>query len=195
MAEKQKRDLEATRTALLDAAKKLMVGCADSDKVTSRAIAAEAGVNLAMINYCYGSREGLMYEVFRQLLADAQKASPELAAILSSDLPPGERLVMLHYGMMKLMISNFNYSKAITRYVLLNRTDGIGMESLPLITEHFAGEKSESECRLIASELSSLHELAVLRHTELKELCGIDLTDDVTLMNYVRNSVERFLGK
>ena len=190
----QKRDIEATRAALLGAAKELMTGCADSDEVTSRAIAAKAGVNLAMINYCYGSREGLLYEVFKQLLSDAQNASPGLAELLCSGIPPKERVIRLHFGMMKLMIANFNYSKAITKYILLNRTDGAGMESLPCITEHFAGKKTEEECRLISFELSSLHELAVLRHRELKELCGIDLTDDRVLEDYVRTSVGRFLG-
>ena len=191
---KQKRDIEATRAALLGAAKELMTSCADSDEVTSRAIAAKAGVNLAMINYCYGSREALLYEVFKELLADAQRAKPELAEMLCSGIPPKERVIMLHFGMMKLMIANFSYSKAITKYILMNRTGGIGMESLPCITEHFAGRKTEAECKLISFELSSLHELAVLRHRELKELCVLDLTDDDALMGYVRTSVERFLG-
>ena len=193
MAEKQKRDIAATRKALLCAAKELMTSCSDSDEVTSRAIAARAGVNLAMINYCYGSREVLLYEVFKQLLADAQAASPELAKAVCSELVPRERVILVHYNMMRLMLSHFNYSKAITRYILLNRTGDAGMESLPCIIEHFAGRKSESECRLISFELSSLHELAVLRHEELKASCGLDLTDDEVLKEYVRTTTERFL--
>ena len=50
-----KRNLEITKLALLDAAEKLMTGCDDPALVTSRTIAKEAGVNAAMINYCYGS--------------------------------------------------------------------------------------------------------------------------------------------
>ena len=193
MPQKGKRNLQATRQALLDAAKELMTSCSDSDEVTSRAIAARAEVNPAMINYCYGSREGLLYEVFKQLLADAQRADPQLAAMLGADIPAKQRVIMLHYSMMKLMIANFSYSKAITKYILLNRSGDMGMESLPCITEHFDGRKSEQECRLIAFELSSIHELAVLRHREMKSLCGIDLTDDRVLEEYVIKSVERFL--
>ena len=193
MAEKQKRDIAATRKALLCAAKELMTGCSDSDEVTSRAIAAKAGVNLAMINYCYGSREVLLYEVFKELLADAQNASPELAKAVCSELAPRERVILIHYNMMRLMLSHFNYSNAITRYILLNRTGDVGMESLPCITEHFAGRKSEKECRLISFELSSLHELAVLRHEVLKLSCGLDLTDDEVLKDYVRTTTERLL--
>ncbi|MBR6044551.1 MAG: TetR/AcrR family transcriptional regulator [Ruminococcus sp.] len=193
MAEKQKRDITATREALLRAAKELMTQCSDSDEVTSRAVAARAGVNLAMINYCFGSREVLLYEVFKQLLEDAQNASPELARAVCSELVPRERVILVHYNMMRLMLSHFNYSKAITRYILLNRTGGVGMESLPCIIEHFAGRKTEDECRLISFELSSLHELAVLRHEELKAACGLDLTDDKVLKDYVRTTTERYL--
>ena len=66
MSDKIKRDLEATRNALLNSTAKLMTDCSEPSEVTSRAIAKESGVNLAMINYCFGSREGLLYEVFRK---------------------------------------------------------------------------------------------------------------------------------
>ena len=193
MPQKQKRDINATRKALLKAAKELMTSCSDSDEVTSRTIAARAGVNLAMINYCYGSREGLLYEVFKQLLADAQRVSAQAAAFSCSDIPPKERIIMTHFGMMKLMIANFSYSKAITKYILLNRSGDMGMESLPCICEYFGDKKTEQECRLIAFELSSLHELAVLRHKEMKSICGIDLTDDKVLEEYVRQTTQRYL--
>lgn len=193
MSEKQKRDLEATRNALATAAKELMTGCGDCDEVTSRAIAERAGVNQAMINYCYGSREKLLYEVFGQLLAEAQSAEPELTRLMNTAIPAKERLFLLHYAMMKLMIANFNYSRAVTKYVLLNRSADLGMESLPLVAEHYYGSRTIEECRLIAFELTSMNELAVLRHEELKRSFGLDLTDDETLRDYVRSNVDRFI--
>lgn len=194
MPRKQKRDIEATKAALLRAAKELMTACADADEVTSRAIAARAEVNLAMVNYCYGSREALLFEVFVQLLGDAQRRSPELAGLMSAELPPKERIILIHFNMMRLMIEGFSYSRAITKYILLNRSEEYGMESLPFIREHFGERKTEDECRLIAFELTSLHELAVLRHRELLRLCGLDLTDAETLESYVRENVERYLN-
>ncbi len=189
----KKRDIEATKKAILQAAKELMTSCKDCDEVTSRAVAARAEVNLAMINYCYGSKQALLYEVFKQLLADAQRADPELARLMCADIAPKERVIMLHFNMMKLMIANFSYSRAVTKYILLNRSGEMGMEGLPYIAEHFAGRKSLQQCRMIAYELSSLHELAVLRHEQLKADLGLDLTDDAVLEGYVRESVERFL--
>lgn len=188
-----KRDIEATKEALLKAAKELMVSCTDTDEVTSRAISARANVNVAMINYCYGSREALLYAVFQQLLMDAQKQQPELVRLMTADIPPKESVILLHYHMMRLMIANFHYARAVTKFILLNRQLDTSLEVLPFIMAHFGGRKSEAECRLISFELTSLHELAVLKHEELKKSCGIDLSDDAVLERFVRDSVDRFM--
>lgn len=193
MAEKSKRNLDSTRNLLLQAAEKLMMNCNEASQVTSRAIAKESGVNLAMINYCFGSREGLLYEVFKKNLSDVQKNDAGFMKIMLSDISPKEKLAELHFKMMRLMISNFKISQAVTKFILFNRNEDFGMESLPFIAEHFKGKKSMDECKLIALELTSLHELAVLRHETLKSSCDIDLTEDNTLKQYICQNVDRFL--
>ncbi len=193
MAEKSKRNLDSTRNLLLQAAEKLMMNCNEASQVTSRAIAKESGVNLAMINYCFGSREGLLYEVFKKNLSDVQKNDAGFMKIMLSDISPKEKLAELHFKMMRLMIANFKISQAVTKFILFNRNEDFGMESLPFIAEHFKGRKSVEECKLIAFELTSLHELAVLRHETLKSSCDIDLTKDNTLKQYICQNVDRFL--
>ncbi len=193
MSGRIKRDLEVTRNALLNSAEKLMTTCNDPSEVTSRAIAKESGVNLAMINYCFGSREGLLYEVFRKLMSEVQKQDTEFIKVMSSEMLPKQKLAELHFKMMKLMIINYNYSQAVTKYILFNRNNEVGMESLPYIAEHFNGRKSIEECRLIAFELTSIHELAVLRYEAIKSSCNIDLTEDEALKNYIYQNINRFL--
>ena len=46
---------------------------------------------------------------------------------------------------------------------------------------------------MIAYELSSVHELLVLRHEELKETCGIDLRDDEVLRRIVTENINKVL--
>ncbi|MGN0665899.1 MAG: TetR/AcrR family transcriptional regulator [Huintestinicola sp.] len=189
-----KRNIDATRQAILDAAEKLMTSCSDPSEVTSRAITKEAGVNLAMINYCFGSREALLFEVFNRLRAQAQEINPTFDMILKSGMSPKEQLIHLHYEAMKMMFSHFKLAKATTKYVLLNREISAQRGSLGFIKTHFGDKKTEGECRLIAYELSSIHELAVLRYEEIKESCGIDLTNNDDLMKYVTEHVNMFLG-
>ncbi|MBQ8979562.1 MAG: TetR/AcrR family transcriptional regulator [Oscillospiraceae bacterium] len=190
-----KRDADKTRQALLDAAEKLMTQCDDPASVTARAITKEANVNLAMINYFFGSREGLIFEVFSRLQKEAAENDPQFGEILCGDMPPKEKLKEIHFKSMKLMLENFSYCRALTKYILINRSIGGERGSVPFIEEHFQGRRTEGECRLIAFELSSLHELAVLRKDELRDICGIDLTDDEVLRRYVEDNVERFLGE
>ena len=189
-----KRDLEKTRAALIDAAEKLMVECDDPNDVTARAITREAGVNLAMINYCFGSREELIYEVFSKIQKQAFVLDPAFGEIMTGGLSPKEKLAELHYHTVKLMLANYKYCRALTKYILVTRKIGGKRSSLQFITEHFGGRRTEGECRLIAFELSGIHELAVLRHEEIKEVCGIDLMNDDVLRKFVYDNVERMLG-
>lgn len=191
----EKRNIEATKEALLNAAEKLMTDCDDPSEVTSRAITKEAGVNLAMINYCFGSREALLFEVFNKLQNEARQQNPEFDKIAESEISPKEKLIMLHFEVMKMMLKHNKYVKAITKYVLLNRSISANRGSLPFIQAHFGGRKTESQCRLIAYEISSIHELAMLRQKEIKAACGIDLTDEKVLLQYVTDHINMFLGE
>lgn len=188
-----KRNIETTKRALLEAAKKLMSECSDPSEVTSRAITREADVNLAMINYCFGSREALLLQVYEEIQADAFSCNPSIAEIFSSELSPKEKLVEVHFHTMKMMLRYHKFAKAIAKYVLINREISGKRGSLSLIQEYFGDKKSEAECRLIAYEISSLHELAILRYEEIKKACGIDLTDDEQLRKYVAEHINMFL--
>lgn len=190
-----KRNLEKTKIDLLNAAEKLMTGCDDPNLVTSRAIAKEAGVNAAMINYCYGSREALLFAVFNRIQQEGQVSNPAFIKILGDNLTPKEKLIEIHIESMKMMLKHFNYAKAITKYVLLNRRIDAERKSFSFIMEHFGNRKTEGECRRIAFELSGIHELTILRHEELKETCGIDLKNEEVLRKYVTEHINMFLGE
>jgi AcrR family transcriptional regulator len=56
---------EETRTLILDTAERMFVANGYSG-VTMRALTAEAGVNLAAVNYHFGSKDKLLLEVFRR---------------------------------------------------------------------------------------------------------------------------------
>ena len=160
---KKEEKLGITKEKLMNSAAALMNECADGSEVTSRAIAERAGVRLSMINYCFGSREALLFEVFNRLQAAGREKNPQFDSIIESNISPRQKLIMLHFEAMKMMLKYSKYVKAITKYVLLNRSIGASRGSLPFIQAHFGGRKTESECRLIAYEKSSIHELAMLR--------------------------------
>ena len=101
--------LQITKDKLLQAAASLMEGMDDPMKVTSREIAKEAGVQPAMINYCFGSREDLIYCTFQKLYEDYMKEA-DVEAILKEDLSPKELLKRMHFVVARSATSARNLS-------------------------------------------------------------------------------------
>ena len=189
----EKRDLNATRKALINAAEELMKGCRSPEEVTSRKIAAQARVNAAMINYCFGSKEALFYEVFLELEEEVKTCKPELVEILQSDMSPREKLIEGYYHMMTLMLNYFSMSQAVVKFCVMNKRIDMDDGTTALVKEHFKGTKSDGECMLIAYEIASAHELLALRHQEIKETCGIDLTDGEVLRRVITRNINKYL--
>jgi len=86
-------DGEATRGRLLEAAGELFAASGFAE-TTSKAIAAQAGADLASINYHFGSRNGLyqavLVEAHRRLIDVA-----ELQPLATGDLTPEDKLKVL----------------------------------------------------------------------------------------------------
>ena len=187
-----KRNLDVTKSSLLSATERLMTKLGDPAQVTSRVIAREAGVNQAMINYCFGSREALLYAAFEKMQSEAQRSNPTFEQILRENSSPKQKLIALYCESVKMILKYLPYIKAVTKYALLTRSITAGRTFL-FVKEYYAGERTDGECRLISYEISSLHELAVLRHEELKEVCGIDLADEIERKKFVETHINMLL--
>lgn len=99
-------DAEAQATkALVFAAAERLFAVHGFQKVSVRDITAEAGVNLASVNYHFGSKDALLFEIFRRRTAelnrararmlheaaDAHQGHPPLRAILEALIAPPVR--------------------------------------------------------------------------------------------------------
>lgn len=178
---KKEDKLNITKNKLIDAAYKLMHDCDDPAEVTSRAIASEAGVKLAMINYCFGAREALLLEAARR---DEQEYLErfDFAKILRSKKSPKEKIRQMHYAVADYLINSYKFTKAVTGYVLLNRDLTQGLNSLPLVEEHFKNNqinKEEWELKLISYQLSSMTQLIIYRLDDMSDFLGKDVKKDI----------------
>ena len=97
--------LNITKEKLIDAAFSLMEEMDDPFNVTSRQIAERAGTKASMINYCFGSRENLLYQTFRkQYMSFLNEA--EVAKLIASGIAPKELLKKLHFIVAKCLVEN-----------------------------------------------------------------------------------------
>lgn len=98
-------ETEAATKALVFAAAERLFAVHGFQKVSVRDITAEAGVNLASVNYHFGSKDALLFEIFRRRTAelnrerarmlheanDAHQGRPPVRAILEALITPPVR--------------------------------------------------------------------------------------------------------
>ena len=178
------KKLEITKEKLLQATAELMDEAKDPMEVTSRQIAARTDIKPSMINYCFGSRESLLHQVFHRKYEVFLKEQG-VGEILAADLPPKETLKRLHFIVIKSLLSNYKLTKAITSHVLFQRDLGEESFSYPFVVRHYGRTKSDMECRLIAYELSTMMQLIVYRKDDIKRDFGLDLENDEALHQFL----------
>lgn len=185
--------LNITKEKLIDATFALMEEAADPLNVTSRQIADRAGTKPSMINYCFGSRENLIYQTFRKQYLEFLNES-EIADLIASDISPKDLLKKLHFTVAKCLVENPKFTKAITGYVLFNRDLSQEAFSYRYVKKHYAGRKTDKECKLIAYELSSMMQLIIFRKEDIKADFGIDLDKEKELKKYIDMRVDLLLA-
>ncbi len=185
--------LNITKDKLIDATFGLMEEADDPLNVTSRQIAERAGTKPSMINYCFGSRENLIYQTFQKQYMNFLKET-EVAKLLASDIAPKELLKKLHFIVAKCLVENPKFTKAISGYVLFNRDLSQESFSFQYVKKHYAGKKTDKECRLIAYEMSAMMQLIVCRKEDLKKDFGIDLDKDKELKKYIDMRIDLLLA-
>ena len=186
--------LNITKDNLIEATFSLMEQTDDPLSVTSRQIAAKAGTKPSMINYCFGSRENLIHDVFQKKYLNFV-SQDKLSELIESDITPKELLKELHYIVAKCLVDNFTFTKAVTSYILFKRDLGQESFSFAYVKKHYDGRKSDEECKLIAYELSTMMQLIIYRKEDIKESFGIDLDKDDELRKYINMRVDLLLGE
>ena len=185
--------LQLTKDKLLDAAFELMETLDDPLAVTSRQIAAKADVKPAMINYCFGSRENLIYQTFQKRYLDFL-GQEDVKKVVHSDLPPDEVLKKLHYVVASCLVQNYKFTKAVTSFVLFKRDLGKESFSFNYVKEHYGDRKTDEECKLIAYEMSTMMQLIICRKEDMKRDFGIDFDDPEQLKHYIDMRIDLLLG-
>ena len=186
--------LNITKEKLIDAAFALMEEADDPFNVTSRQIAERAGTKPSMINYCFGSRENLLYQTFQKQYMSFLNES-EIREIIDSDITTKDLIKRLHFVVAKCLVENPKFTKAITGHVLFNRDLSKESFTYPYVKKHYAGKKTDKECKLIAYELSAMMQLIIYRKEDIKRDFGIDLDNDKELRKYIGMRVDLLLGE
>ena len=184
--------LNLTKQQLIEATLSLMEEMDDPMQVTSRQIAARAGTKPSMINYCFGSREDLIFSVFHKEYLSILREK-NITELMEREVSPKEYLRAIHYAVAECLVDNYKFTKAVTGYIIFKRDLGKESFSFPYVMKHYAGRKSEKECRLIAYELSTMMQVIIYRKDDIKRDFGIDLDNRNTLHEFIDMRLELLL--
>ena len=165
---------EKQKEALVSAAKSLLEESEEPENVTSRAIAERAGVNAAMINYYFQSKDQLLTAAVGEIIS----ASANQFSMPERTLPPRQRLQKILWEICRDVLRYRQYSKIFVPQILLNGEIECPFYILPDIRAYFNGRKSETECRVIAYQLVSFLQLAFYRSDAFFKYTGVDLTEE-----------------
>ncbi len=105
-----------TRDRILDTTISI-IGKEGPSKITVRRISSQAKVNVAAINYYFGSKEDLIEEVFKKL---SEKLDSQFDVLFQEDLECNKRLHEFCFGIMEFMIDfpgliNYMFSTSLQK--------------------------------------------------------------------------------
>lgn len=160
------------RAKLIETVKHLLSETDDPTALTSRIIGAAANANPSVINYYFGSKDALISTAIEEQIAD-------MAERLRSTPPDGapalKRLRTMLWELTEQVMRYQPFTHTAMSYTLLHGSIETPHYILPLIREHFGGQKDETECRVLAHALLSYLVLLYFREDAFAQYAGINL--------------------
>ncbi len=180
-----------TRSKLIDTTKRLLTDNTPLEALTARQISTEAGTNLAMINYCFKSKDELLKIAVDEIIAEEfnQHSHIDIPSISAK-----EQLRELLIHVCNAMIKYRELTKLSIPYLMLNDEISLPLDILPYIKMHFGAKKSETDCRVIAFQMVYTMQLIFYRAEDFRKYSGIDITNKQQLQDFLNAQLNLFLG-
>ena len=155
--------------------------------ITSRDIGGRAGVNPALINYYYGSKNTLLMKSIYEIMETTKES-----VVSEMELPAKERLRKYLICMGYDMIRYEKLVRVVVPDVLLSMPLG-DEEVLKMVMEHYSGRIPETECRLKALMLIDTLMILFYRKAEAGKYLGMNLLDPEEAKRWISGVVDSVL--
>ena len=180
-----------TRKKLIETTKRLLTDSTPLEALTARHISTAAGTNLAMINYCFKSKDELLKIAVDEIVA---KEFNQHAHVDTPDMSAKEQLRELLLHVSHATIKYRDITKLSIPYLMMNEEISLPLDILPFIKTHFGSKKSDTECRVIAFQMVYTMQLIFYRADDFRKYSGIDVTKPLQLQDFLNSQLDLFLG-
>jgi len=161
---------------ILDATIKLLKGSKDPESITVRDIAAAAGVQLAMINYYFRSKDELLYQAVGTL---RNKMAGDWLSVKDKDeeMSPYMRFREMLIALCGMSVKYSRYMRLTVEYELTKAEIVTPQHTLPLIREICGDKRSETGMRITAYQIISTLQLIFFRAKDMSAYLGFDVLE------------------
>lgn len=180
-----------TKRKLIDTTKQLLLSGTAPGKLTARQISSDAGTNLAMINYCFKSKDELLKNAVEEIITEEFN---KYSKAERQDQSPKQQLKELLLHICIIMIKYMDLTRVSIPYLLLNSDIELPYDILPFIKEHYGDRKNETECRVIAFQIVYMLQLVFYRAEDFNKYCAIDIRNERQLTNFLDIQLDLYLG-
>lgn len=169
---------------IMEVVTQLLMDNKDLTKITNREIASLAGVNSALINYYYQSKENLIH------LAADQCMSRIGATLFYQDNSsfPSDRIKSMLKKFYQFCSQNISLAEINVASELKQGSVYTSQMLLPIFREHFGETKSDMELKLLTFQLLLPLQLFFLNKNQFTSYFGCDLSD-IEMWNTVIDQV------
>ncbi len=183
---------EATaKEKIFQAAMELVISGKTEQQITTREIASKAGVNLALVNYHYQSKENLLSIVVGTMMGEIIEQSGQ-------DNPAAtDTGIRLRNMLLSTADAAFKYRNICKIAISQEIKSGCGTSCkmvMPLLKEIFR-EQSESDLRILALQLMIPFHLIVLNPEQYNRFLDTDFFDEEKRKQKINQMVDCVLSK
>ena len=161
---------------ILDATVKLLSDAKDPAGITVRDIAAAAGVQLAMINYYFRSKDELLYQAV-VVLRNKMAGDWLSAKGKDKETNPYMRFREMCIALCGMSVKYAKYIRLTVEYELMKAEIISTQYTLPLIREICGDKRSETSIRITAYEIVSTLQLIFFRAKDISAYLGFDVLE------------------
>jgi len=159
---------------ILDATIKLLSEAKNPSGITVRDIAAAAGVQAAMINYYFRSKDELLYQAVGVL---RNKMAGDWLSVKGKRMNAYTRFREMLIALCAMSVKYSKYMRLTVEYELTKAEIVSPQHTLPLIREICGGKRSETGIRITAYEILSTLQLIFFRAKDISKYLGFDVLE------------------
>ncbi len=186
------------RERIIDVTTELIKKHGDTSMITIRAIAAKAGVGVAMINYHFQTKDNLVNICIIKMIGDTIEQFESYNQ--NSEMKAIDKIKKLAKGVAAFMVINPGLSKiSLTNdFASPDLNDNISQVTrmlFPILKEIYGDKKTDQELLILLHILISSIQAGFLRKNVLKETTGIDFTDTEQKDKFIEFCINQIINE